>query len=131
MRILPRAKSGALLNLAIPCQSLSVLGKRFGLSIHRRWITFPKSGEKKLRLTYQQRQFARCQSRSWHRFRRVRCGFLSPVQGLYQALNTRLLLQARRVDLFSGAGGMFKAVLEQLLAASWPAGGACVTEQKA
>jgi hypothetical protein len=37
---------------------------------------------------------------------------MSPVQGVYQALNTRLLLRARRVDLFSGAGGLFKDFLK-------------------
>jgi hypothetical protein len=38
------SKSGALLNLAIPCQSLSCLGQSFDLSIHRRWTTFPELG---------------------------------------------------------------------------------------
>jgi hypothetical protein len=52
------------------------------------------------------------------------------VQGLYQALNTRLLLQARRVDLFSGAGGLFKEFLKHRSAAIWPEGEAMSDESE-
>jgi hypothetical protein len=45
-------------------------------------------------------------------------------------LNTRLLLQARRVDLFSGAGGFFKEFLKHRLAAIWPEGEAMSDESE-
>jgi hypothetical protein len=102
-----------LLILAIPCQSLSRAGQWFGRSIHLRWMIFPKIfSEKQLRLTMWQRVLHIFKLLCGIGFWRVRCGFMCPVQGLYQASNTRLLLETRRVDLFSGAGGLSKEFLK-------------------
>jgi hypothetical protein len=79
--------------LAISCQPLALPGQWSGLSIHRRWTTFPKSRRENgnvcpiskgnLHIVKAARDIV---------FRRVRCGFLIPVQVLYQVPSTRLQL---------------------------------------